>query len=120
MIEYPKHTTVSVVKRFVANMGVPSAFHTGNGTAYSNSMLVEFCNGLGIRREFTAPYAPQQNDPSRARYRELLRLDTRRDLEFRSCTQISAWKRPGVVLTLQERAFGWSRYFGHRGASTGQ
>ena len=32
-------------------------------------------------------------DPSRARYRELLRLDTRRDLEFHSCTRISVWKK---------------------------
>ena len=53
----------SVVKRFVANMGVPRAFRTDNGTEYSNSMFVDFCNGLGIRREFTAPYMPQQNGP---------------------------------------------------------
>ena len=54
---------ISVVKRFVADMGVPRAFRTDNGTEYSNSMLVDFCNGLGIRREFTAPYTPQQNGP---------------------------------------------------------
>ena len=54
---------LSVVKRFVADMGVPRAFRTDNGTEYSNSMFVDFCNGLGIRREFTAPYAPQQNGP---------------------------------------------------------
>ena len=54
---------VSVVKRFVADMGVPRAFRTDNGTEYSNSMFVNFCNGLGIRRGFTAPYAPQQNGP---------------------------------------------------------
>ena len=54
---------LSVVKRFVADMGVPRAFRTDNGTDYSNSMFVDFCNGLGIRREFTAPYTPQQNGP---------------------------------------------------------
>ena len=54
---------LSVVKRFVADMGVPRAFRTDNGTDYSNSMVVDFCNGLGIRREFTAPYTPQQNGP---------------------------------------------------------
>ena len=54
---------LSVVKRFVADMGAPSAFRTDNGTEYSNSMFVDFCNGLGIRREFTAPYMPQQNGP---------------------------------------------------------
>ena len=54
---------LSVVKRFVADMGVPRAFRTDNGTEYSNSMFADFCNGLGIRREFTAPYTPQQNGP---------------------------------------------------------
>ena len=54
---------LSVVKRFVADMGFPRAFRTDNGTEYSNSMFVDFCNGLGIRREFTAPYTPQQNGP---------------------------------------------------------
>ena len=53
----------SVVKRFVADMGVQRAFCTDNGTEHSNSMFVNFCNGLGIRREFTAPYTPQQNGP---------------------------------------------------------
>ena len=53
----------SVVKRFVADMGVPRAFRTDKGTEYSNSMFVDFCNGLGIRREFTAPYTPQKNGP---------------------------------------------------------
>ena len=53
----------SVVKRFGVGMGVPRAFRTDNGTEYSNSMFVDFCNGLGIRREFTAPYTPQQNGP---------------------------------------------------------
>ena len=33
----------------------------GSPTEYSNSMFVDFCNGLGIRRELTAPYTPQQN-----------------------------------------------------------
>ena len=54
---------LSVVKRFVADMGLLRAFRTDNGTEYSNSMFVGFYNGLGIRREFTAPYTPQQNGP---------------------------------------------------------
>ena len=53
----------SVVKRFVADMGVPRAFRTDNGAEYSNSMSVDFCNGLGVRREFMAPYTPRQNGP---------------------------------------------------------
>ena len=43
--------------------GVPRAFRTDNGIEYSNSMFVDFCNGLVIRREFTASYTPQQNGP---------------------------------------------------------
>ena len=54
---------LSVVKRFVADMGIPRAFRTDSGTEYLNSMFVDFCNGLGIRREFTAPYTPPQNGP---------------------------------------------------------
>ena len=54
---------LSVVKRFVADMGFPRAFRTDNGTVYSKIMFVNFCNSLGIRREFTAPYTPQQNGP---------------------------------------------------------
>ena len=46
-----------------ADMGVPRASRTDNGTKYSNSMFVDFCDGRGIRREFTAPYTPQQNGP---------------------------------------------------------
>ena len=52
-----------VVKRFVADMEVPHAFCADNGSEYSNSMFVDFCNSLGIRREFMAPYTPQQNGP---------------------------------------------------------
>ena len=54
---------LSVVKRFVADMRVPRAFRIDNVTEYSNSMFVDFCNALGIRREFTTPYTPQQNGP---------------------------------------------------------
>ena len=56
-------TILSVVKCFVADMGVQRAFRTDNGTDNSNSMFVDFCNGLEIRPEFTAPYMPQQNGP---------------------------------------------------------
>ena len=50
---------LSVVKCFVADLGVPRAFRTDNGIEYLNNMFVDFCNGLGICREFTAPYTPQ-------------------------------------------------------------
>ena len=55
----------SVVKRFVADMGVPHAFRTDNDTEYLNSifLFVDFCNDLGICRDFTTPFTPQQNGP---------------------------------------------------------
>ena len=56
-----------VVQRFVADMGVPRAFRTDNGTKYTNSAFVEYCNRLQIRRELKAPYTPQQNGPVESR-----------------------------------------------------
>ena len=53
----------SVVKRFVADMGVTRAFCTDSSIEYSNSMFVDFCNGLRTRCELTAPYTLQQNGP---------------------------------------------------------
>ena len=54
---------LGVVQRFVADMGVPRAFRTDNGTEYTNLAFVEYCNSLQIRRKLTAPYTPQQNGP---------------------------------------------------------
>ena len=54
---------LAVVKRFIADMGVPQAFLSDNGAEYTNLSFVEYCNNLGIRRELTAPYTPQQNGP---------------------------------------------------------
>ena len=54
---------LGVMQRFVADMGVPRAFRMDNGTEYTNSAFVEYCNGLQILRELTAPYTPQQNGP---------------------------------------------------------
>ena len=54
---------LGVVQRFVADMGLPRAFRSDNGTEYTNSEFVEYCNSLQIRRELTAPYTPQQNGP---------------------------------------------------------
>ena len=54
---------LSVVQRFVVDMGVPRASRTDNDTEYTNSAFVEYCNSLQIRRVLTAPYTPQQNVP---------------------------------------------------------
>ena len=54
---------LAVLKRFIADMGVPRAFRSDNGAEYTNHSFVEYCNNLGIRREFTAPCSSQQNGP---------------------------------------------------------
>ena len=57
----------SVTTRFVADIGVPRAFRRLTMVqSTSNSMFVEFCNGLGIRHEFTAPYTLQQNGSAKS------------------------------------------------------
>ena len=54
---------LAAVKRFIADMGVPRACRSDNGREYTNHSFVEYCNNLGIRRELTALYTPQQNGP---------------------------------------------------------
>ena len=54
---------LTVVKCFVADMGVPSAFRRDIGSEHTNQAFAEYCDGLEIRRILTAPYTPQQNDP---------------------------------------------------------
>ena len=51
------------MKRFVVDMEVPRASRTDNGAEYTNLTFVDYCNGLRIRCELTAPYTPQQNGP---------------------------------------------------------
>ena len=95
----------SVAKRFVADIGIPCAFCIDNGSTrtvcwWTSAMASEFVASLRHRT------CHSRMDLSRARYCEVLSLDTRRDLEFRSCTRTSAWKRSGVAPTQQGRAFG--------------
>ena len=52
-----------VVKRFIADKGVPRAFRRDNGAEDTNHSFVEYCNNLWIRRELAVPYTPQQNGP---------------------------------------------------------
>ena len=54
---------LAVVKRFMVDMGIPRAFQSDNGAECMNYLFMEFCNNLGILRELTALYAPQQNHP---------------------------------------------------------
>ena len=68
---------LGVLQRFVADMGAPRAFRTDNGTEYTSSAFVDYCDSVQIRRELTAPYTPQQNGPLRAVCREPSRRATR-------------------------------------------
>ena len=63
-----------VVKRFIADMGVQRAFPRDNGAEYTNHSYVEYCNNLGIRRELTAPYTPQQNGPVESALRRVYKV----------------------------------------------
>ena len=54
---------LGVVQHFVADLGVPRAFRTDNSAEYTNSTFVDYCNGLRVRRELTAPCTQQQNGP---------------------------------------------------------
>ena len=52
---------LAVVKRFVGDMGVSRAFRANNGSQFTNRPYTEYCDGLEIRRELTAPYTLKQN-----------------------------------------------------------
>ena len=56
---------LAVVKRFITDMGVLQASRSANGAEYTNHLFVERCNNLGIRRESTALYTPQQSGGER-------------------------------------------------------
>ena len=43
-------------------MGTPRAFWTHNSSECTNRIFSEYCEGLGIPRELTAPYTPQRNE----------------------------------------------------------
>ena len=75
---------LGVVKSFVADKGVPRAFRT----EYTNSTFVDYYNGLGIRRELTAPYTPQQNSPVQRRLS--------RAVKARHATRLEINKLPGT------------------------
>ena len=64
-------TILAVVKRFIGEIGVTRAFRKDIGGEYTNHPFVEYCNNLGIRRELTAPYTPQQYWPVQSALRRV-------------------------------------------------
>ena len=82
--------------------------HSALTTAPSTRTVCSWTSAMAS--EFVASLRHRTRQSRIDRYRELSRLDTRRNLEFQSCTRTSAWTRSGAVPTRQERASGWSRY----------
>ena len=70
---------VAVVKRFVVDMEFPRTLRTKNGLEYTNRIFTEYCDGLRIRRELTAPYTPGRTAPWRVPWLKQLRLGCQRD-----------------------------------------
>ena len=112
---------LTIVKRFIADMGLPRAFRSDNGTEYTNPLFVESCNNVGIRRELTASYTPQQTGPvGRAHSGERTKQDTRHVWETRASTRTPAWKKSRVLRTPRLLVCGWSHCFGPQSALTGR
>ena len=44
-------------------MGVPRAVQTDKGAEYIDLTFVDYCNGVGIFRDPTVPYTPQNTGP---------------------------------------------------------
>ena len=85
------------VKRFVANMEVPLSFRTANSAVYTTSTFVDCCNGLGIRRELTAPHTPQQNGRVESRLKKAIKAGHAARLEVNKLFPvIHLEKRKGV------------------------
>ena len=69
---------------FHARSALTTAPSTRTVCSWTSAMASQFVAGLRHRTRHS------RMDPSRAQYRDLSRLDTRRDLEFHSCTRTSA------------------------------
>ena len=57
-----KSETTAFVKKFVADtsdMGPPKFFRSENGGGYTSNSYVDYCDSVGIRREFTVPGTSQ-------------------------------------------------------------
>ena len=120
--EHDKNTTaiLAVVKRFVPDIGVLRAFQTGNGTEYSNSMLVDFCTGLGTSRVCGTVYAAAEW--SRRGHHIASRQGWTRGAT-RGSAAVSGYQSgrgSGVEPMPHERALGWSLYFGNRSVLAGR
>ena len=101
---------LGVVQRFVADMGLPRAFRTDNGTEYTNSDFVE-C-------ELTAPYTPQHNGPVESGLSRALKAGHAARLEVNKLFPDVHLDQLKGVETLTVQVCGWSLSCGPRKAST--
>ena len=108
---------LAVVKRFTVDMGVTRALRSDNGAQHTNHSFVEYCDDVGIRRELTAPYTPQQYDSVESAFWTAKKQGTQNVWEFRTSTPTSAWKTPEVLRTRRQLVLGWSHCFGLQNAS---
>ena len=53
-------TILAVMKSSVAGMSVPRAFRATDSVEYTNRSFVEYCGGVGVRRELTRPTSPRR------------------------------------------------------------
>ena len=109
---------LGVVQRFVADMGVPRAFRTDNGTEYTNSAFVEYCSSLQIRRELTAPYTPQQNGPVESGLSRAIKAGHATRIEVNRLFPDVHLEQLKVVRDPDGTNYGWSPSCGLRRDST--
>ena len=84
-----------------------------NAAEYTNSMFVDYCNGLRTDPELKAPYTPQQNGPMKSRLSRVIKAGhaTRFEIkklfpDIRLETEASA--RSGWLKLVE-----WSLFCGH-------
>lgn len=65
-----KATAEGVVKAFreriLSRFGTPKLLITDNGSQFTSRILDNYLRHIGVRRQFTAPYCPQENPTERA------------------------------------------------------
>ena len=109
---------LGVVKRFEVDMGVPRAFRADNGDEYTNSTFVDYRNGLGIGRELTGPYTPQQNGSVESGLSRTINAGYAARLEVNKLFPDIHLERLKGVQIRTARVCGWSLLCGHPRGST--
>jgi transposase InsO family protein len=59
-------------KSLIENLSVRKILRSDNGGEYTSKEFVNFCKDVGIKRELTTPYSPQQNGVVERKNRTML------------------------------------------------